>query len=81
MAVPLRLRVRELEGRLRELEWTVLRHVGGHDVWTDGDRLEYLPRRETRPSSSASSSTAEKRRSRIDPRIEKPFDHRALGRR
>ena len=35
---------RELETRLRELGWTFLRHGGSHDVWTDGDRLEYLPR-------------------------------------
>ncbi len=35
---------RELESRLRELGWTFLRHGGSHDVWTDGERLEYLPR-------------------------------------
>jgi len=35
---------RELEGRLRELGRTFLRHGGSHDVSTDGERLEYLPR-------------------------------------
>ncbi len=35
---------RELESRLRALNWCLLRHGGNHDVWTDGDRLEYLPR-------------------------------------
>jgi mRNA interferase HicA len=35
---------RELEGRLRALGWSPLRHGGGHDVWTDGERLEYVPR-------------------------------------
>jgi mRNA interferase HicA len=35
---------RELEARLRELGWSFLRHGGSHDVWTDGERLEYVPR-------------------------------------
>lgn len=35
---------RELEGRLRALGWFLLRHGGSHDVWTDGERLEYVPR-------------------------------------
>lgn len=35
---------RELEGRLRALGWLLLRHGGSHDVWTDGERLEYVPR-------------------------------------
>ena len=35
---------RELESRLRSLGWSFLRHGGNHDVWTDGDRLEYVPR-------------------------------------
>lgn len=38
------MRRRELERRLRELGWSFLRHGGSHDVWTDGERLEYLPR-------------------------------------
>ena len=47
---------RELESRLRELGWTFLRHGGSHDVWTDGQRLEYLPRhlRSTRTSHARS---------------------------
>jgi mRNA interferase HicA len=35
---------RDLEARLRELGWSFLRHGGNHDVWSDGDRLEYVPR-------------------------------------
>ena len=35
---------RELEGRLRTLGWSFLRHGGSHDLWTDGERLEYVPR-------------------------------------
>ncbi len=35
---------RELESRLRALGWSFLRHGGSHDVWTDGQRLEYVPR-------------------------------------
>ncbi len=38
------VRRRELERRLRVLGWTLLRHGGNHDVWTDGERLEYVPR-------------------------------------
>lgn len=35
---------RDLEKRLRALGWRLLRHGGRHDVWTDGDREEALPR-------------------------------------
>ena len=35
---------RELERRLRELGWKFLRAGGNHDVWTDGDRQEAVPR-------------------------------------
>jgi len=35
---------RELEARLRALGWVLERHGGRHDVWTDGERLEYVPR-------------------------------------
>ena len=38
------MRRRDLELRLRELGWSLLRQGGRHDVWTDGARLEYLPR-------------------------------------
>jgi mRNA interferase HicA len=38
------MRRRELEARLRALGWRFLRHGGRHDVWTDGERLEYVPR-------------------------------------
>jgi len=38
------VRRRELERRLRSLGWCFLRHGGSHDVWTDGERLEYIPR-------------------------------------
>jgi mRNA interferase HicA len=35
---------RDLEARLRDLGWVFSRHGGNHDVWTDGERLEYVPR-------------------------------------
>lgn len=35
---------RELERRLRSLGWKFLRHGGRHDVWTDGEREEAVPR-------------------------------------
>ncbi len=35
---------RELENRLRTFGWRFLRHGGSHDVWTDGEQLEYVPR-------------------------------------
>jgi mRNA interferase HicA len=37
---------RELERRLRDLGWTLQRHGGKHDVWTnaDGSFAEYVPR-------------------------------------
>jgi mRNA interferase HicA len=37
---------RELERRLRELGWTLLRHGGKHDVWISahGEVAEYVPR-------------------------------------
>jgi mRNA interferase HicA len=38
------MRHRELEARLKDLGWWFLRHGGSHDVWTDGERQEALPR-------------------------------------
>jgi predicted RNA binding protein YcfA (HicA-like mRNA interferase family) len=37
---------KELERRLRELGWTLQRHGGRHDVWTnaEGTFTEYVPR-------------------------------------
>ena len=37
---------RELEKRLRALGWSLVRHGGKHDVWSnaDGTRSEYVPR-------------------------------------
>ena len=37
---------RELERRLRDLGWTLRRHGGKHDVWSNADRsfTEYVPR-------------------------------------
>lgn len=35
---------RELEARLRDLGWAFLRNGGSHDVWSDGERFEYVPR-------------------------------------
>jgi len=34
----------ELERRLRGLGWRLIRHGGRHDVWSDGERQEALPR-------------------------------------
>ena len=34
----------ELEKALRQLGWKLLRHGGRHDVWTDGQRQEAIPR-------------------------------------
>ena len=35
---------RELERRLQELGWRLLRHGGKHDIWTDGALEEPVPR-------------------------------------
>lgn len=35
---------RELEEALRKLGWSFLRHGAKHDVWTDGERQEPIPR-------------------------------------
>ena len=35
---------RDLENRLTEHGWWFLRHGGEHDVWTDGEREEAIPR-------------------------------------
>jgi mRNA interferase HicA len=35
---------RDLEKELRSLGWRLLRHGGRHDVWTDGERQEAIPR-------------------------------------
>jgi len=35
---------RELERQLRSLGWTLLRHGSRHDVWSDGERQEPVPR-------------------------------------
>ncbi len=35
---------RELEAALRKLGWQFLRHGAKHDVWTDGERQETIPR-------------------------------------
>ncbi|MBW2172984.1 MAG: type II toxin-antitoxin system HicA family toxin [Deltaproteobacteria bacterium] len=34
----------KLEKALRNLGWKFLRHGGNHDVWTDGERIEAIPR-------------------------------------
>ena len=38
------MRRRELERALRQLGWKFLRHGKKHDVWTDGEREEAIPR-------------------------------------
>jgi len=35
---------RELERRLLDLGWSFLKHGGKHDVWSDGERKEAIPR-------------------------------------
>jgi len=40
----LEMRRRELERQLRDLGWKFLRHGRKHDVWTDGERQEPVPR-------------------------------------
>ncbi|MBI5505724.1 MAG: type II toxin-antitoxin system HicA family toxin [Deltaproteobacteria bacterium] len=35
---------RELERQLRSLGWRFLRHGAKHDVWSDGEREEAVPR-------------------------------------
>jgi mRNA interferase HicA len=34
----------KLEKSLKKLGWWFLRHGGNHDIWTDGDRQEPIPR-------------------------------------
>lgn len=40
----LRVKKKELEKRLRDLGWVFLRAGGNHDVWTNGEDQEYVPR-------------------------------------
>ena len=35
---------RDLEIQLREMGWRLERHGARHDIWTDGDREEAVPR-------------------------------------
>jgi mRNA interferase HicA len=35
---------RELEERLKEAGWYLARHGSRHDVWTDGEQQEPVPR-------------------------------------
>ena len=35
---------RALEKKLREYGWSLLRHGGGHDIWTNGWLIETIPR-------------------------------------
>jgi mRNA interferase HicA len=38
------MKKKELESALRQLGWQFLRHGAKHDVWTDGERQEPIPR-------------------------------------
>ncbi|MDA0739451.1 MAG: type II toxin-antitoxin system HicA family toxin [Nitrospirae bacterium] len=38
------MRRKELEKALKSLGWWCLRHGGKHDIWTDGDWEEPIPR-------------------------------------
>jgi mRNA interferase HicA len=35
---------KDLENRLKKLGWWFVRHGGNHDMWTNGDRQEPIPR-------------------------------------
>jgi mRNA interferase HicA len=35
---------KKLEDNLKKLGWWFLRHGGNHDIWTNGDRQEPIPR-------------------------------------
>ncbi|MFA5812270.1 MAG: type II toxin-antitoxin system HicA family toxin [bacterium] len=35
---------KDLERRLREMGWEFLRSGGNHDVWTNGENEEFVPR-------------------------------------
>jgi len=39
-----RVKRRELEEALRKVGWRFLRHGAKHEVWTDGERQEPVPR-------------------------------------
>jgi mRNA interferase HicA len=38
------MRRRELERRLRQRGWVLVRHGRKHDLWSDGERFEAVPR-------------------------------------
>jgi mRNA interferase HicA len=44
MCTVLIMKKRGLEKKLKELGWWFLRHGGNHDVWTNGERKEPIPR-------------------------------------
>ena len=44
MRVQYGVKRKELEKALRGMGWWFLRHGGRHDVWTDGNRQEPIPR-------------------------------------
>ena len=39
-----KMKRRELEKLLRQLGWKFLRHGGKHDIWTNGEQEEAIPR-------------------------------------
>ena len=38
------MKKRDLENALRQIGWSFLRHGRRHDIWTDGEREEAIPR-------------------------------------
>jgi len=38
------MKKKDLEKQLKQLGWYFLRHGGGHDIWTNGDKQEPIPR-------------------------------------
>jgi mRNA interferase HicA len=38
------MKKKDLERQLRKLGWYFLRHGGNHDIWSNGDAIEQIPR-------------------------------------
>lgn len=38
------MKKRELEKKFKSAGWWLLRHGGNHDVWTNGEKEEQIPR-------------------------------------
>ncbi len=38
------MKKKEFENKLKQLGWWLLRHGGNHDIWSNGERQEPVPR-------------------------------------